>query len=161
MLIYDNLLTGDECTEIIANINELNECPDGFFNRVFAIKNNILSTKVLNRLITHSLDFCDSVISSTWFYTLYKNGECLSPHIDGHKTENNMKSYLTILIYLNHNFSGGQTIIYQDKSRAITSIQPQIGKALIMSQDVMHESKILTSGTKYVIRSDIMRVIPE
>lgn len=99
----------------------------------------------------------DKYMSSTWYYTVYRRGERLAPHIDGRKHEGDCHSIRTLLIYLNMppDFDGGFTSIMEHED-AIHCIKPKIGKGLIMSQDVVHEGNEVTRGTKYVLRGDIM-----
>ena len=62
----------------------------------------------------------------------------------------NESSYHTLLIYLNENFIGGETTFENLK------IKPKKGSCLIFFHDLEHEGTKLTSGKKYILRTDIM-----
>lgn len=64
--------------------------------------------------------------------------------------DNGEASYYTFMIYLNDDYYGGETT-FND-----LIIQPQTGLALIFSHDLKHEGSPVKSGTKYVLRTDIM-----
>ena len=81
----------------------------------------------------------------------YDPGERFAPHRDGafHR-ENGETSLLTFLIYLNEGFGGGETVV---EGR---SIVPRQGMALIFEHQLLHEGAAVTSGRKYVLRTDVM-----
>jgi predicted 2-oxoglutarate/Fe(II)-dependent dioxygenase YbiX len=81
----------------------------------------------------------------------YDPGEQFAPHRDGaYRRDNGEVSLLTFLVYLNEGFSGGETIV---EGRPIT---PRRGLALIFEHQLLHEGAAVTSGRKYVLRSDVM-----
>ena len=59
--------------------------------------------------------------------------------------------FLSFLIYLNDDFQGGET-----EFRKITTVVPKKGMALVFMHNLRHEGKEVLSGTKYVLRTDIM-----
>lgn len=79
--------------------------------------------------------------------------EFFAAHYDGRflRVPEQEESFLTILIYLNEDFEGGETS-FQDGD-----IKPQTGMAALMTQgNYLHEALPVTKGTKYVLRSDVM-----
>jgi 2OG-Fe(II) oxygenase superfamily len=72
---------------------------------------------------------------------------------------NNIKSYLTFLIYLNHDFEGGETKFYLPHHLA-RGVVPKAGSILIFPQgnlaSLIHEGAAVTKGVKYVIRTDVL-----
>ena len=74
-------------------------------------------------------------------------------------SSSDIKSYLTFLIYLNDDFQGGETRFYlpHQLSRGIV---PKTGSILIFPQgnlaSLIHEGAAVTSGVKYVIRTDVL-----
>jgi len=66
------------------------------------------------------------------------------------RNNNNEKSFYSLLIYLNDNFSGGETLFDE------YTVKPFLGSALIFPHTLFHSGNIVTSGIKYVLRSDIM-----
>jgi len=76
-------------------------------------------------------------------------------------------SFLTLLIYLNENFEGGETRFYPDKQHCrflrdiedkqpVYVIEPKQGMAVINIHNTLHEGSKVRSGIKYVIRTDIL-----
>jgi len=76
------------------------------------------------------------------------------------------------VIYLNGGFTGGETnflcedeVLFKDpetdqfcsrKENILESVKPEAGMALIFLHMTRHEGARLTSGTKYILRSDVL-----
>lgn len=61
------------------------------------------------------------------------------------------QSWVTMLVYLNEDFDGGQTCFIDGE------IKPQTGLAAFVTQhNYLHEAREATNGTKYVLRTDVM-----
>ena len=82
----------------------------------------------------------------------YDVGQRFKMHKDGPWSEDGLTSRLTFLVYLNDGFSGGATG-FRD-----FVVQPAVGTALLFVHDTWHEGAAVTSGTKYVLRSDVLYV---
>ncbi|KGG92801.1 prolyl hydroxylase family protein, partial [Comamonas thiooxydans] len=80
----------------------------------------------------------------------YTQGQRFKMHKDGPWKEDGLTSHLTFLVYLNDGFSGGETDFRDFK------ISPKAGDALLFIHDTWHEGAAVTSGVKYVLRSDVM-----
>ena len=62
-------------------------------------------------------------------------------------------SWVTMLIYLNEEFDGGQTSFLDGE------IEPKTGLAAFMTQkNYLHRAKPVASGTKYVLRTDVLYI---
>lgn len=82
----------------------------------------------------------------------YTQGQRFKMHIDGsYKRNLNEESLYSFLIYLNDDFEGGET-----EFRKLFKVLPKRGMALIFRHRLRHEGKEVTSGVKYVLRTDIM-----
>jgi len=82
----------------------------------------------------------------------YIKGQRFKMHRDGSYQRNEKeRSFFSFIIYLNDDFEGGETDF-----RKLFSIKPEEGSALIFHHPYRHEGKELISGTKYVLRTDIM-----
>ncbi len=82
-----------------------------------------------------------------------KKGHYFAQHFDGSYDRVPMveKSWVTLLVYLNGDFEGGETSFMDG------IIAPEAGLAALMTQhNVLHEALEVTKGTKYVLRSDVM-----
>ncbi len=97
-------------------------------------------------------------IRPIWSATKYLEGGYLGPHVDGESQNRGYRSKLTIVLYLNDEFEGGETNFYPDDEakELLGCIIPETGMAIILPQDVFHSGEPITSGTKYILRSDIL-----
>lgn len=80
----------------------------------------------------------------------YSAGQRFKMHKDGPWTEGGRTSRLTFLVYLNEAFEGGATD-FRD-----FQVRPRTGDALLFVHDTWHEGAAVTSGVKYVLRSDVL-----
>jgi predicted 2-oxoglutarate/Fe(II)-dependent dioxygenase YbiX len=81
----------------------------------------------------------------------YEPGQYFAPHTDGSfRRQNGEESRLTLLVYLNDDFEGGETAFSDDV------VVPARGMALVFRHEFLHEGRAVVSGSKYVLRSDVM-----
>ncbi len=98
--------------------------------------------------------------SSFRFYR-YDPGQRFKRHKDGVvKRSETERSRLTCLFYLNDDFVGGETVFYSHTSSdgtrpEIATIVPKTGMALFFLHEWWHEGRSLSTGRKYVLRSDV------
>jgi len=82
----------------------------------------------------------------------YTKGQRFKMHRDGSYERNEQeRSFFSFIMYLNDDFEGGET-----EFRKLFSIKPEKGAALLFHHPYRHEGKEILSGTKYVLRTDIM-----
>jgi len=87
----------------------------------------------------------------------YTKGQRFKMHRDGSYQRNDKEcSLLSFIMYLNHDFDGGET-----EFRKLETIVPKKGSALIFKHPYRHEGKEILSGTKYILRTDVMYKINE
>ncbi|XP_076116892.1 uncharacterized protein LOC143084398 isoform X2 [Mytilus galloprovincialis] len=87
----------------------------------------------------------------------YNTGDNFHPHLDGsYISEEGDISYMSVQVYLNQNFEGGNTTFLCMLEEDKTEIIPQTGSMLIFEHDILHEGSKILSGRKYVLRSDVM-----
>ncbi len=66
------------------------------------------------------------------------------------------------MVYLNDGFEGGATEFNLRRSGMIQlddpllTVTPAAGKLLVFRHDILHQGAAVTSGRKYVLRSDVM-----
>jgi predicted 2-oxoglutarate/Fe(II)-dependent dioxygenase YbiX len=91
----------------------------------------------------------------------YDVGQRFKRHRDGVvRRSPTERTRLTCLIYLNDDFSGGETVFY---SNAMVEgvrpeevvVVPRAGDALFFLHEWWHEGRELLAGRKYVLRSDV------
>ncbi|WGT61538.1 prolyl hydroxylase family protein [Variovorax paradoxus] len=80
----------------------------------------------------------------------YSPGQRFKMHKDGPWHEDGLTSQLTLLVYLNDGFTGGDTDFREFR------VRPEAGAALLFIHDTWHEGAAIEEGTKYVLRSDVM-----
>lgn len=122
--------------------------------------------KTENVIRTHPLGFGNAGtwkpigLNACFKFGKYIEGRYFSPHIDGPWIPSwDLASVYTVIIYLNHNFDGGATelLITNDFWHdTVPTVFPLTGKAFIFRHDVLHEGKIVTKGTKYILRTEVM-----
>lgn len=84
----------------------------------------------------------------------YKPSQYFAPHMDGAFVRNpDEQSFYTFMVYLNNKFTGGETRFLVEPEKAIV---PEIGMALLFQHQIIHEGCEVLTGTKYVIRTDLM-----
>ena len=104
-----------------------------------------------------------SGLNERFRYYRYGPNQTFKPHFDGeYKQSKFHKSFLTLLFYLNDDFTGGETKFYQwqggryDSKAPTHIITPQKGQALLFAHQQLHEGAPVVSGVKYVLRTDVM-----
>ena len=63
-----------------------------------------------------------------------------------------VRSRLTLVFYLNDNFTGGAT----DFPELGAAVTPKTGRALVFQHRVLHSATPVVAGAKYVLRTDIL-----
>jgi prolyl 4-hydroxylase len=87
----------------------------------------------------------------------YSPGQRFKMHIDGSYQRNEIEcSFYTFLLYLNDDFEGGET-----EFQNICMVNPKQGSLLVFYHPLKHEGKVLISGKKYCLRSDVMYKLNE
>ena len=89
----------------------------------------------------------------------YKPGDSFGLHTDTglyYNPRESLKSRWTLLIYLNDDFSGGETVFYDDSWKVSKVITPEKGKALLFDIDLWHKGNEVISGTKHWIGCEII-----
>lgn len=84
----------------------------------------------------------------------YEIGQRFAPHSDGaFVRDESEQSWYTFMVYLNEGFEGGQTVFFVEPEKSVT---PETGLGLLFQHPIIHEGAEVTSGTKYVVRTDLM-----
>ena len=83
----------------------------------------------------------------------YVEGQDFGAHADGYYLRaNGEQSLLTLMIYLNDDYSGGETWFFESEKL----ISPKTGTILIFTHRLWHAGRVVTDGCKYILRTDIM-----
>jgi len=167
-VVIENFLTKQECDELIAlgeNLGFQNpkiKTPKGeVVDKSFRSNGSALvdSVELANKLFDSLKDKLPENIRD---YTLcglneqlkiykYSVGQQFKMHKDVPYVRNdNERSFLTMLIYLNEDYRGGETFFLDG------NVNPCVGKCLVFKQNMLHAGLLVTEGVKYAIRTDVM-----
>lgn len=84
-------------------------------------------------------------------YYQYEIGQLFSRHFDIlYRINDNTRTFLTFIVYLNDEFEGGQTIFDSE------IIVPKAGDAILFPHELKHEGATVTRGCKIILRSDVI-----
>ena len=76
-------------------------------------------------------------------------------HVDGpYDRSNGERSLLTLLIYLSGSYEGGATTF--DVDGQLIDVQGEEGDVVFFPHRLRHRGSVVTAGTKYMLRSDVM-----
>ncbi|GBC08919.1 hypothetical protein RclHR1_08490013 [Rhizophagus clarus] len=181
--IIDNVLTLEECNALI-NLTEndpnikyeeaLLNIGEGKQISAKDVRNSsryirddfIISSQIFNR-ISHLLPqtwkwgnrtFPLSCLNERLRFLKYKKGEYFKCHQDGMygRDDGSETSFVTLQLYLNEGFQGGETTFLNNLLNAKVPVIPKPGRALVFEHNIFHEGSKLIDGIKYVIRTDVM-----
>ena len=164
----DNFLTEKECEELIfisehKGYDEATVSLASGAKMMKGIRNNYrlmhsdinLANKYWEKLsgfCPDKIEDCIAIgLNEQFRFYKYEPDQRFKRHIDGRFKRNEFEeSRITFMIYLNDNYSGGET-----KFNDVT-ITPKTGTALCFNHEQKHEGVIIEEGEKYVLRSDVM-----
>ena len=92
----------------------------------------------------------------------YRGGQRFAIHRDGaYVRSSTVRSLLTFMVYLNDaaEFTGGATRYFASRDASappVAVVRPEVGALVVFGHDVWHEGEAVHSGTKYVLRSDVL-----
>jgi predicted 2-oxoglutarate/Fe(II)-dependent dioxygenase YbiX len=172
----EGLLTAEECAELIA-IGEAVGFGEAPINSLLGpmvfkdIRNNqraILDEPALaSRLWPRAAPYIPAQhggrvalgFNQRFRFYRYDVGQQFDWHRDGaFARENGERSQITVLIYLNEYFTGGETSFDDPKLGALSrlDIVPKTGAALFFDHPLVHKGQPVLAGRKYVVRTDVM-----
>lgn len=169
MYTIDRLLSPAECKEAIDHAEGIGfaEAPitigPGRFVMRRDIRNNTrvmlddaaraaaLYPRLEGRLPSPVDDFVPCGLNERFRFYRYEPGQAFRWHHDGaFARSRDERSFYTLIIYLNDDFTGGATEFER------RCIEPATGRALIFYHPLRHQGAEVRRGTKYVLRTDIM-----
>jgi predicted 2-oxoglutarate/Fe(II)-dependent dioxygenase YbiX len=92
----------------------------------------------------------------------YRGGQRFCIHRDGaYAPSSRVRSHLTCMLYLNdaREFSGGATRYYADRTEGaelLGAVRPEAGTLIVFDHALWHDGEAVSSGTKYVLRTDVL-----
>jgi hypothetical protein len=164
----NNFLHPDECERFIALSEHI-----GFSEAVISTddgdqlmkeaRNNdrilhddeVLAAQLFVRALPHlpaAIDgWTPSGFNGRFRFYRYTSEQYFKWHQDGtYRPSAQEESFLTFIIYLNDNYEGGATEFAWEK------VAPKAGMALVFPHRLRHQGARIISGSKYVLRTDVM-----
>lgn len=101
----------------------------------------------------------------------YEQGQRFAPHVDVRTRVPGGETRYSLMIFLNDEFTAGETRFFEAKDRASRrgqgrgrkfdnrvrfSLRPPVGGAVVFDHLLLHEGAEVTSGIKYAVRSDLV-----
>lgn len=91
-------------------------------------------------------------LSPNFRFYKYLPGQKFNMHKDGRQSIGGNQTFFTFLVYLNEDCVGGETLFRSGN----LLVAPKKGAALIFEHQLWHQGVAVVSGSKYVLRSDIV-----
>jgi hypothetical protein len=174
--ILKNVLSPDECQELINATEAHGFKRASLYTDIFG-KEYFSDTRKSERCIVDSPQFVAALesrlrpylptefrsgklkgINERLRFLKYTAGDEFKPHKDGKTIDTDgSASKLSLLIYLNDNYAGGQTE-FMNNDLEWAPIVPETGMVVLYDQTLTHRVPPLTGGCKYVIRSELMYI---
>lgn len=173
LLIFPNALSESECKALIDLSEAAGYSPatiegrfagprsfnvsNGRYNHRSAIEDTAMASALWRRLQRRAPAEIDgrrvvSLNERLRFYR-YDEGESFPAHTDGYYLRDNGElSILTLMIYLNADYSGGETFFLESERLIV----PQAGTLLLFGHSLWHEGREVREGRKYILRTDVM-----
>lgn len=163
LLVVDNLLTQEECDDFISLLDNEKQLED--IDKAFAFyKRNVLiseewSKKIYDRVAPLLLPIVKQpiCINTHFRFSKYVPGQFFDIHTDGvNQDDKGRRSFITINIFLNDDFEGGETDFLDNHKNLVLSAKPSPGRAAIFDRLIYHRGNLVKGGYKYLIRTDVM-----
>ncbi|WP_281556399.1 2OG-Fe(II) oxygenase [Thalassomonas sp. RHCl1] len=108
--------------------------------------------KLLNELLPEINGKKAIGLSPRFRFYRYTPGQKFNMHKDGRQEVSGNITMMTFLVYLNEGYEGGSTKFRQDD----IEIHAVTGQALLFEHHLWHQGTKLESGSKYLLRTDIV-----
>jgi len=175
--ILKNVLSDTECTNLITATESHGFKRASLYTDIFG-KEYFSDTRKSERCIVDSPPFVAALedrlrpylpaefrsgklkgINERLRFLKYTAGDEFKPHIDGSYTaDDGAISRITILIYLNADYTGAYTEFAGESDWL--SVVPEPGMVVLQDQSLLHRVPPLQTGCKYVIRTEVMYYPP-
>ena len=165
MCIIDNILSPTECADFIHlldNPDELELVDHGYAS----YERNILhspnwANHIYNRITPYLPEkIKNNTYANDYFrFSKYTPGQRFGLHQDKiNRDTNGSRAIMTVNIFLNDNFEGGETCFYENENSPQPTIcaVPKVGRGAIFENQIWHTGNMVHNSCKYLIRTDVM-----
>lgn len=159
----DTILTPEECAFYIKQLDvsgELSKVERSYYatySRNMLI-DSTLASKIYSR-IKHLLpsDVKTVGCNDHFRFSKYEPGEEFKMHRDGINQDSaGNRARYTVNIFLSDEFVGGETEFFDESKKSQFVAVPAIGRGMIFDNQILHSGNKVTSGYKYLLRTDVM-----
>lgn len=166
--VFDNILSPEECEKLIEHFDSESKSSDiKYIDRGIANyfrleeNNNTLSETLWNKIkdyIPRHYAGGELVRLNKHFrFSKYEPGMRFDMHRDGTNQDSyGNRSVLTLNIFLNNAFSGGETDFFNEDKSLYYSTKPKQGRAALFDGSWLHCGNEVSEGCKYLLRTDVM-----
>jgi len=162
----DDIFTAEQCQKLIAVAEDIGFKPIdndvAQYGRVTIIRPD-LARALHQRLQSYMPRHIDgnpiTGLNDHFRFSKYHPGQQFKIHKDGiNQDSSGARSALTLNIFLNDDFAGGSTDFFRSKNEADLrfSVTPATGRGALFFAQQYHCGKEVTSGFKYLLRTDVM-----
>jgi predicted 2-oxoglutarate/Fe(II)-dependent dioxygenase YbiX len=170
----ENVLTAEECKQLIEGSEQSGYTearigsnqgilvPDYRKGLRFMIDDKQFVSKLWSRICDQIPDTFKSYkvcgLNERLRFLRYDSGDFFNPHWDACyiRPDGSELSLITIQIYLNEGFSGGETTFLSKSTGDRLGVVPKTGMILVFDQTLFHEGSKVIDGRKYTIRTEVM-----
>eukprot|EP01127_Copromyxa_protea_P003178 TRINITY_DN13037_c0_g1_i1.p1 TRINITY_DN13037_c0_g1~~TRINITY_DN13037_c0_g1_i1.p1 ORF type:complete len:215 (-),score=23.39 TRINITY_DN13037_c0_g1_i1:36-680(-) len=170
--VFDNVLTKEECDALIQMTEdegyeslEREYDPNYRSNTRVMCQQPVLAAEIFKRVesllpqeFTSGGDTWKLLgLNDMFRFCRYIPGQKFQGHEDSYFRRNSKeRSFYTFMIYLNGGFTGGRTRFITRGGELLYGLQARPGMVLCFQHDIFHDGEELDSGSKYLMRSDVM-----
>ena len=162
----DNIFSEDCCKYLIKQAEELGmkkveDRPGATYHRSM-LKNKEMADRLFNQLRSHIPQTFNGQrvvgLNEMFRFSKYYPGGKFGIHKDGYNVDSQgNRSAMTLNIFLNDDFEGGETDFFYDDARTLRySVKPKPGRGALFDSQQFHCGNTVKGGYKYLIRTDVM-----
>jgi hypothetical protein len=163
MTCVDNLLTPEECVELISRLDNESSLEKVERAHMATYSRNILvDEKLADSLYTKLKPLLPPSIKTVrcnevFRFSKYVPGEEFGIHRDGINQDRfGNRAKFTVNIFLSADFKGGETDFFDEARTHVFRAVPAVGRGGVFDREILHCGNKVLEGTKYLIRTDVM-----
>lgn len=160
----DDIFTEEECHQLIEKAESLGmsevDRGNALYDRSIMVDKelaNKLFEKIRHLLPTVFNEKRIIKLNDHFRFSKYNLGGNFGIHRDGFNIDNEgLISLMTLNIFLNEPEEGGSTVFYDNDRNMVLDCKPKAGRGALFYNQILHEGSVVSKGTKYLIRTDVM-----
>lgn len=130
--------------------------PTSSYNRVIFSDTHIRDE--LFATVQPYLPATDMIMGEELRCNRYDDGDFIDIHTDGLNLSSRWQDPLTVNVYLNDGFTGGETVFYDDARHEVLRVAPAVGTVVLFHPGIYHSGAPVSGGVpKYSMRGCVYR----